>query len=72
MDEEIEYMRQEIRIDAYARVANAHDSFALVPFHGQADFASRIGVLRRIDEQVHEYLPQSDGVGLQPHRRIGK
>jgi len=70
LDEEIEDVRQDIRGNADARVANAHRGLVLFPFHGQLDLASGFGVLRRVDEQIHKYLLQSGGVGLQPHGRI--
>jgi hypothetical protein len=71
LHEQIEHGRQHLRRNADTRIANANDGCTRLPFHGQPHFASRIGVLRRVDEQVNEDLLQSGAVALQPQRRIG-
>ena len=63
-------MRQDISGDAHARVANAHGGFVFFPSHGQLDLASDFGVLRRVEEQVHKYLFQSGGIGLQSYGHL--
>ena len=65
-------MGQILRLDSDATVAYANDCFALFRFRGEPDSATWMGVLRRIEEQIHEYLLESGGVCLYPYRRIGK
>jgi hypothetical protein len=55
-------VRQNIRRHTNARVANANDRFIRRSFHGQPDFISRIGVLRRVDKEVYKDLLKSGGV----------
>src|SRR6185295_11149563 len=43
---------------------------AWLVFDAELQLAAAVGVLRRIAKQVHQYLTQSTGVGLQPNRRL--
>ena len=72
LPEQLEDVRQSLRRNTDSGVAEANDGLPLAHVHPDLQFTVRIGVARRITEQVQEHLFQAARVGLQPHRHIGQ
>src|SRR5690606_8769345 len=65
--EELEDRRQKLGLDPHAFVADAHDHVVAVSLTDELDPPFRVGVLRRVSEQVLDDLHEADRIGVEPY-----
>ena len=68
--EQVEHVRQQLRVDAAAVVAHLRPRLAAVDRDREHDAPARRRVLGRVVEQVDEHLDQPRAVALDRHRRV--
>ncbi len=66
LHKEIKDVRQHLRRDSDARIANAEHDVVIDVLRENGDLASRGGVLRRVCQQVRDHLAHSRRVGVDP------
>ena len=67
--EQIEHTRHEVRRDANPAVAALDDHLVAVRERSQRDAAARLGVLRRVREEIRHDLGQADAIGVDDETR---